>query len=341
MTARSRESVAGSVAQLLRRVAPFAISIAALSYVFGHVIDPRELPLSGSNANLPLFVGVVVVDKLVFFFGWSLIQWRIVQQFVEPMPLRNMMAIKGASELVRAVSPQLADAAMFLGLSQVLRDRLSGLIAVALVPTIAQLTVLLVQCTLALPFLDEGLDANSDVAWTVAIGWSIFVGIWILGRLGVTATLMRRGGLERLHSQLNFKSVRPYLIFFTLLMSFDVLVQGIASRAFGIDIAWSALIARIPVFYLVLTIPSFGNFGTRELAWSRLFSNYGSTEELVAFALWTNVIFLIMHVIIGAAFVQRAIGMVRELRRQSRAGSEDVNGLGRDRSESSSSPADR
>ena len=45
-----------------------------------------------------------------------------------------------------------------------------------------------------------------------------------------------------------------------------------------------------------------------------MFEEYGTREALYAFALWTNTIFLAMHVIIGVLFINRAIVLVREVR---------------------------
>jgi ABC-type multidrug transport system fused ATPase/permease subunit len=42
---------------------------------------------------------------------------------------------------------------------------------------------------------------------------------------------------------------------------------------------------------------------------------YGDQPTLYAFALWTNVIFLIMHVLIGVVFLKRALTLLSDLRR--------------------------
>ena len=72
------------------------------------------------------------------------------------------------------------------------------------------------------------------------------------------------------------------------------MIQGLASRAFGVDIAWTALAARIPLLYLALVTPSLGNFGTREIAWAGLFSEFGSRDALIAYAFAVNSVFLIL-----------------------------------------------
>jgi hypothetical protein len=65
----------------------------------------------------------------------------------------------------------------------------------------------------------------------------------------------------------------------------------------------------------MMMLPSFGNFGTREIVWANVFHGYGTSASLYAFALWTNVIFLVMHVLIGVVFLNRALSLLGDLRR--------------------------
>jgi Na+/glutamate symporter len=97
-------------------------------------------------------------------------------------------------------------------------------------------------------------------------------------------------------------------------------IQGLASQAFGVHIDWTALAARIPLLYLALVIPSLGNFGTRELAWAGLFSEYGSRDSLIAYAFAVNTVFLILNVLIGVIFLKRAFELVSEVRRVRKTG---------------------
>jgi hypothetical protein len=71
-------------------------------------------------------------------------------------------------------------------------------------------------------------------------------------------------------------------------------------------------------------IPSFGNFGTREILWAELFHGYAGEASLYAFALWTNLIFLMMHVLIGVLFLRRAISLFMDLRRSRSEGGESI-----------------
>ena len=129
-------------------------------------------------------------------------------------------------------------------------------------------------------------------------------------------------GLRTWVGRVRFRELLPFVAWFVLFAIFDVAIQGAASRAFGVPIPWLALMARIPILYVAITIPSLGNFGTREIAWANLFEGHGDDAALYAFALWTNVIFLVMHALIGALFFSRAVALVRGVRQARQEGEE-------------------
>jgi len=304
----------------IRRLVPWAISAAALVYVFGFAIDWKSIPEVTARANVPLFIAVTVADKLLFFLVWGLIQAIAIRRFVEPVSIREVLAVKGGAELVRTVNNSVGDAAFFYGVSQLVRGRLAAVVAVAGVPFGCHFAVLLLQASVALPFLEGGPSAHRDVVSAVAFGWTIVAGIVTASRIGLWQRLVERLGLGKWWAGLAFRELIPFLGMFVAFAALDVLVQYLATHAFGVPIPFSALMAHIPVLYLAISIPSLGNFGVREIAWSQLFADYASREELIAFALWTNTIFLLMHAGIGLVFVSRAIELTRGVRRARREG---------------------
>jgi hypothetical protein len=144
----------------------------------------------------------------------------------------------------------------------------------------------------------------------------------IAGHFGVWRRLISTLGLGTWVGRVRLREVLPFVAWFVLFAVFDVTIQGLASRSFGVPIPWLALTARLPILYVAISIPSLGNFGTREIAWANLFEGYGEDAALYAFALWTNVIFLVMHALIGALFFSRAITLVRGLRQARQEGEE-------------------
>ena len=204
--------------------------------------------------------------------------------------------------------------------------------AAALVPGICHFLVLTLQVTLALPFLSGGFAQNRDVIITTGITWTIVLVLAIGVRLSTTSTV-RVPGAHRVRDWLEkfpLREIRPFFIGFILLTIFDVVIQGLASRAFGVDIGWIELTARIPLLYMALIIPSLGNFGTRELAWAGLFSEFGSRDQLIAYAFAVNSVFLVLNVLIGMVFLRRSLDLISEVRRAKKTGERTPSRLIRD-----------
>ncbi len=303
-----------------RRFLPWAISIAALVYVFGYATDWNKLVEATRGANLPLFVAITALDKMVFFFVWAWLQAEAIRRFVAPVPRRSILAVRGGSELFRAVSNPLADAGFLLGVTRLTTSRVDAVVVVALIPFVTHLMVLLGQITLVLPFLHP--RGNTEVFLTAGLGWAL-VGLSAVGlRL---APARRIPGISRIvHwlQQISVRQIAPFLMSFIALAVFDVVIQGFASRAFGVVIPWTDLAARIPVLYVALSVPSVGNFGVREFVWAGLFAEHGSQDALFAYAFATNSIFLLLNVLIGICFLGRALELVADIRSTRASGGE-------------------
>ncbi len=301
---------------------PWIVSAALLFYVFNVATDWDRLRDATARANVALFLAFTTADRLAFFFVWALLQAAAVRRFVAHVPIHSIVAIRGGSELLRAVSNPLSDGAFFLGLGRLTGGRLEAVLAAALVPTICHFLVLALQMTLAFPFLPGTFDANRDVFVTVAVTWAIVLILAVGVRASATGST-RIPGARRVRDWLErfpLREIRPFFFGFLALTIFDIVIQGLASRAFGVEIAWTALAARIPLLYLALVIPSLGNFGTRELAWAGLFSEFGTRDELIAYAFAVNSVYLILNVLIGTLFLKRALQLVAEVRRVRKAG---------------------
>ncbi len=305
-----------------QHVIPWIVSAGLLFYVFNVATDWGRLCAATDQANLPLFLAFTIADRIAFFVVWALLQAAALRRFVAQVPIHSIIAIRGGSELLRAVSNPLSDGAFFLGLGQLTGGRLEAVLAAALVPTICHFLILALQMTVALPFLPGNFDANRDVFVTVGITWVVVLALAIGVRVSATGSI-RIPGARRVRSWLDrfpLREIRPFFFGFLALTIFDIAIQGLASRAFGVEIAWTALTARIPLLYLALVIPSLGNFGTRELAWAGLFSEFGSRDALIAYAFAVNSVFLILNVLIGIIFLKRALQLLGEVRRARKTG---------------------
>ncbi len=305
-----------------RHLLPWLISFALLAYLFGWATDWDALRLATQRAKLPLFIAFATADRLAFFVVWTLLQAAALRRFGIAVPVRSIFAVRGGSELLRTISNPLSDGSFFLGLTQLAGGRIEPVLAAVLVPGVCHFLVLTAQMTLALPFLGGGIGAHRDVLIASGALWSLVLCVAIAIRLSVRGSL-RFPGAARIRARLvrfPLRELRPFFWAFVALAVFDVLIQGLASRAFGVNIEWTALAARIPLLYLAMVVPTLGNFGTRELAWAELFSEFGTRDELIAYAFATNAVFLIINALIGVIFLSRALELLAAVRRARREG---------------------
>jgi hypothetical protein len=305
-----------------KHILPWIVSAGLLFYVFNVATDWERLRAATERANLTLFLAYTTADRVAFFVVWALLQAAALRRFVAHVPVHSIVAIRGGSELLRAVSNPLSDGAFFLGLRELTGGRLEAVLAAALVPAICHFLVLALQVTVTLPFLPGSYDSNRDVFIAAGITWFVVLALAIGVRISATGST-RIPGAKRVRNWLErfpLREIRPFFFGFLAFTIFDVVIQGLASRAFGVDIAWTALAARIPLLYLALVTPSLGNFGTRELAWAGLFSEFGERDALIAYAFAVNSVFLILNVLIGTLFIKRALELVGEVRRARKAG---------------------
>jgi hypothetical protein len=305
-----------------RHVLPWLVSAALLAYVFGWATDWQRLWSAIEHANTPLFVALATADRLGFFLVWTWFQAEAVRRFVVPVPYRSVVAIRGGSELLRAVSNPLSDAAFFLGLVQLAGGRLAALISAIMLPVAMHFLVMLLQMTIALPLVGAGAAGNRSVGIAISILWTLVAIVAAAIRLSFTRPVKLPGiaGLRSWLQRFRLRDVQLFFWGFALLAVFDVVVQGLASRAFGVAIDWGALASRIPLVYFSFVIPTLGNFGTRELAWAGLFSEFGPRDALLAYAFAVNAIFLLINVLLGVIFLSRGLKLVAVMRRVEREG---------------------
>jgi len=295
---------------------PWILSAALLVYVFGWATDWGRLRDALAHADLPLFIAFATADRLAFFLIWTLLQAAALRRFVTHVSFGSVLAIRGGSELLRAVSNPLSDAAFFLGLVQLCGGRVDGVIAVALVPAICHFIVMGLQMTLALLFLPGGLEHNRDVAIGALVMWLIVIAVAVAVRISASRAVPLPGVryLREWIERFPWRALTPFFLAFVALTAFDVVIQWAASRAFGIAIPWEALAGRIPLVYLSFLIPTLGNFGTREVAWAALFAEFGERDALIAYAFAVNAVFLAINVLLGLLFLPKALSLVRAVR---------------------------
>jgi len=214
---------------LWRMLLPWAISAAALGYVFGFATDWDALVRATKGANLPLYIGFTVADKMIFFLWWGILQAAVIRRFVTPVATRELISVRGGAELLRTVNNPVADAGFLYGVLQLTRGRVAAVVAVATIPLATHFFVLLLQATLSLAFLRGGPAANRDILVAVSISWTVLACALVAVRTGLWERKIASTRFGAWTKNLSFRTLLPFLGWFTLLAGFDVMIQGLPS----------------------------------------------------------------------------------------------------------------
>src|ERR1700752_4944529 len=99
-----------SSTKLWRSVLPWIVSAGLLFYVFGYATQWDRLIAALGKADGPHFLFFAAADRLAFFTFWTWLSAAALRRFVVHVPLASVFAIRGGSELARAVSNPLSDA---------------------------------------------------------------------------------------------------------------------------------------------------------------------------------------------------------------------------------------
>lgn len=302
----------------LQLIIPWVISALAILYVL-NTTDWKQVMAASDDADLPLFVLFAALDKIVFFAVWTWVQIEIIRGFVGKISRTSLISVRGASEGFRAVNNPLADAIFLAGTRRITRASFLVLFAALLIPFAIHFMVLLLQTTILLPMAPAETHPDG-IKLLIFLGWSLVVLFGTLWRISQRSKNRFLAKIRLWLTAVSRRQLVSYLFWFIGLALFDVIVQGFASRSFGINIDWWCLAARLPFLYLGLTAPSIGNFGVREFVWSTLFQDQASSDALVAYAFSMNALFVLFHVVIGGLFFQRAWILLVEIRSNRREG---------------------
>lgn len=300
----------------LQLIAPWAISALAILYVLD-MTDWQRVLAASASADLTLFFIFAALDKVVFFAIWTWVQIEVIRGFVGKISRTSLTVVRGTSEGFRALSNPLADAIFLAGTQRVTGSSFQTLFAAVLIPFAIHFLVLLLQTTILLPIAPEEAHPPG-LKFLISFGWLVVALLCILWHMTRRSKIRIIVEVRTWASGVSRRKLVSYVFWFIGLASFDVIIQGLASRSFGVNIDWWCLAARLPFLYLGLSVPSIGNFGVREFVWSTIFQDQASSDLLVAYAFSMNALFVFFHVIIGSLFLQRAWPLLRELRGRSR-----------------------
>ncbi len=295
-------SQASRTRKALRWTLPFAITVAALAYVF-QSIDFRSV----LDRLTPAALWVMVPSILAFGAVALAIE---AECLVRLLPAdRRVFGRKTAARIKAASYPlSLLHYALGAGGLAVLLGRRTGRSVADAAGVVGLITLFDVGIQLVL--LVIGLTYLGTDAPAVRGGIAVtLIGAIACGFVGLRAKFSL-GPIDRLRELSIFDAARttplPLLLQIGVLrvffaFSFIGLIWG-CCIAFGIYAPLSFLVAAVPILIVVAMIPSVAGLGTGQVAFVQVFSRYADDETLLACSLAFSTGLIIMRAGLGLIF---------------------------------------
>lgn len=303
--------------QILRWVAPFAITTAALAWVFQR-IGFRQVV----DQLTPDALWVMIPALLAF----GLVALAIEAECLVHLLPRSDALGRGTAARIKAASYPLSlvHYAIGAGALAVLLSRRTGRGVADAAGVVGLIT--LFDISIQLVMLIAGLTALGTAATAVrgGVAFALVVAILIgFGALRVKASL---GPLDRIRDLSIFSAARttpvPRLLVIGALRTIFALVFvsliGVCCAAFQLDVPFAFLLAGVPILIVVAMIPSVAGLGTGQVAFVEIFGRYGDDETLAACSLAFSVGLIVlragMGLVFAREFTREALVLAREAR---------------------------
>jgi hypothetical protein len=290
--------------KILRWVAPFAITLGALVWVFQRV-DFQAV----SEQLTPGAFGVMVPALIVFGIVALFLEAECLAQL---LPAARDVFDRGTAARIKAASYPLAlvHYAIGAGTLAVLLSRRTGRTVADAAGVVGLIS--LFDIGIQLIMLVIGLTALGTSAPAarsgVAVGLAVAIGLGFLA-LRTRASL---GPLDRIRELSVFDAARttpiPKLLVLGSLRVLFALVFvsliGVCCSAFDLDVPWMFLFAAVPLLIVVAMIPSVAGLGTGQVAFVSIFGRYGDEETLLACSLAFSTGLIVMRAGMGLLFAR-------------------------------------
>jgi hypothetical protein len=295
---------------LRRRWIGLAVTVAIFLILFQRIPFSRLLGALG-QADYALFAAAMIPNT-IFYFCWdTLVLTAVMRWFHGPVRYRDLLPARAASYVVAFFNTNAGRGALAAYLSRRLGAPFLQLGSTVLFLVLTEYVHLVAWATIGI--LQIRSDVPPELLWVppgVALFWllvflySRVAGApppfewlfapreWALLRTFRLAPALRYGQVVLLRAPMFFVSLCLHVV---------------AARAFGLEIPFAAMLAFLPVIFMVAALPiTVARLGTTQAAWIFFFGPYADPPRLLAFSLAAHLTFVVTRSLIGIAFLPRA-----------------------------------
>ena len=312
----------------LHRAAALAVT-AAIFYLLFRRIPMERLLAALQRADYTLFFAAMIPNTLFYFCWDTLVLTVAIRWFHAPVRYFDLLPARAASYVFGFFNTNAGRGTLALHLSRRLQSPFLQVGSTVLFLVLSEYLHLVAWATIGI------LQLRGEVARGLLWGPPLVAAVWLLvftysrltpvspppdppGRLRLVArvarlvlaprgwALMRTFRLAPARRYVQIVLLRAPMFFVSLCLHYA------AARAFGLAIPFLALVAFLPVVFMIAALPiSVARLGTTQAAWVFFFGAYGDTPTLLAFSLAAYLTFAVTRALLGVGFLPRAYAEIR------------------------------
>jgi len=291
---------------VLRRIFPWLVAIAIASYVF-HVVEISEAWSALLRARLEIIGPLILGSVLCWFWIESLAYAYLFSRFNTPVSWREARALRGISYLLAPIHLGLGKAALVLRLHAIKNvPVLEGTGTVVLYQTFDAI-VLAGLTAIGLWLLPPTPETSVARAVAITVVLVLLGSLYLLRSDRPRFRLLDRARhltLHHAHRKLRLRDALFMLFAKLAYHSIGVAVFYVGTRAFGIDVPWTLVLAAAPAIQAIGALPiTPGGLGTQQAAMLYFFGGHGSEAAIVAFGFSLPIAFMVARSLLGLVYL--------------------------------------
>jgi uncharacterized membrane protein YbhN (UPF0104 family) len=299
------------------------LTAAIFIVIFGRIPFPR-LVSALQQADYALFFSAMIPNT-IFYFCWdTLVLTVAVRWFHGPARYRDLLPARAASYVVGFFNTNAGRGALAAYLARRLHSPFLQLGSTVLFLVLSEYLHLVAWATVGILQMTSGVAR--ELLWgppAVALLWIL---VFMYARVGHSSVADRSARTQRSVFVRSVLAPRDWAVFRTFRLAparryaeimllrapmflVSLTLHYVAARAFGLTIPFVALVAFLPVIFMIAALPiTVAHLGTTQAAWIFFFGAYGEPSQLLAFSLAAHLTFTATRAAMGIALLPWAYG---------------------------------
>jgi Lysylphosphatidylglycerol synthase TM region len=307
----------------IHRAAAVVIT-AAIFYLLFRRIPIARLLSALQRADYTVFFAAMIPNTLFYFFWDTLVLTVAVRWFHAPVRYFELLPARAASYVVGFFNTNAGRGTLALHLSRRLQSPFLQLGSTVLFLVLSEYLHLVAWATIGI--LQIRSEVARELLWGPPLVAAVWLAVFTYSRLapaspaidpgrpaGLAARILRVVLAPRgwaLMRTFRLAPARRYVQIILLrapMFFVSLCLHYVAARAFGLSLPFLALVAFLPVVFMIAALPiTVARLGTTQAAWVFFFGAYADAPTLLAFSLAAHLTFAATRALLGVAFLPSA-----------------------------------